>query len=114
MPFHERLELEACASASVNGIQAWKPLCSQQPVFQVRGAHFPDPLKQGIFKIPGRPLLARLGWRKASLFSFSSFPTSSSFLSLACLFFFFFCIVGEAHTSSGKDKSPSTPKSRKK
>lgn len=52
MPFHERLELEACASASVNGIQTWKPLRSQQPVFQVRVAHFPDPLKPDIFKIP--------------------------------------------------------------
>lgn len=60
MPFHELLELEGCTSASVNGIQTWKPLCSQQPVFQVQVAHFSDSLKQGIFKIPGRPLLARL------------------------------------------------------
>lgn len=42
MPVHELLELGGCALASGNAIQAWKALRSQQPVFQVWAAHFPD------------------------------------------------------------------------
>lgn len=41
MPVHELLELGR-ASASGNAIQAWKALGSQQPVFQVWVAHFPE------------------------------------------------------------------------
>jgi hypothetical protein len=42
VPVHELLELGDCASASGNAIQTWKALCSQQPVFQVWVARFPD------------------------------------------------------------------------
>ena len=122
VPFHERLELEGCAPASVNGIHTWKPLCSQQPAFQVWVAHFPDCLRQGIFKIPGRPLPARLsrpagphqapsrqcrgGSGKASLFFFFFFS------------FFFFLHFRRSPNISGKtvcfnDNLPSIPKSRR-
>lgn len=42
MPSHERLELEGCASASVNGIQAWKKLGAASSLHQVQVAHFLD------------------------------------------------------------------------
>lgn len=61
VPFHERLELEGCAPASVNGIHTLKPLCSQQPAFPGVGCSLSGLSEAGYFLvIPGRPLLARL------------------------------------------------------